>query len=570
MTERPEDIIEPASSPERQPPAELDQISDRVRDAFDQVPSIGNRWNRWYDIPYKVLWFFQTRWRRKLIPQRALNKLYRWSMDLSQFNALERHKIWDPTDELHDFTVPADEHVTIPSLWVVELFPPSQLGQLEKALETNGWDEKRRLTGTHESNQEMLARSRARSGWQWWHMTTVQGTNGQYFLPDGVRMRLPEEFSLIDVKAIQISSGLTAVVAHFSLSNAGASSVDDAWHQPHEPEIVRRNGVRQAEERMWAGFRTTQAARARLHDLAKDWMRQNCPGIFAESAGEHTSIDMLLMDKHDPSASVEVDRELDDAFRALGLTEHGLTRYASTAVPQMLLIPTNTSLARSMKTNRTWALWGQRDAIVTAFGDQLRYAGSEPNRAIAGRMSDGIGGFAVTLAISDMLETFEARHATIRDKARTRHGRFKAKVIEDLRSHLLTLSMDIATVQRDLETFWKFRPRFPSEAEFAMVRMSRQPREPGEVAPRSEPDIVNAGMRERQKEWLEQLTFADKDYRDIVTTVASLGASVDATKTGRRALWVAMVSLVVAVATVVVADVGDQSLAHKIGSLFHL
>ena len=182
------------------------------------------------------------------------------------------------------------------------------------------------------------------------------------------------------------------------------------------------------------------------------------------------------------------------------------------------------------------------------------------DRAIAHRYGDAIESFLVTLSVSDMLETVEARYALIRDRARSQHGQFKAKVINDLREQLLTLSIDVATVQRDLERYWKSRPRFEDEAEFTIEYSPRFRTD----SDKDEPIHMNTELRKRQKEWFEELTAADRDYRDILSTVASLGGSVDASKTGRRALWVAFVSLVVALGTVVVTDVGAQSLFHEL------
>lgn len=481
-----------------------------------------------------------------------------------QFNELERHRIWDPNDLLHDFKVPADEHVVVPGLWVVELFPPSTFNRLEQAIRRNGWDKQRRMTGIHEGNEQMLLKSRSGSGWRWWSMATIQDTKGQHFIPDGVRMKLPAEFSYLELKAVQIGSGLTAVVAHFRLSDQGRRQLDTAWHLPHEPELVRRNGRLQAEGRMWAGYRNTQTARVRPHDLAREWMRDNCPGFFAESDSPQTLIDMLLMDKHDPTGDdADHDREKSDAFRALGLTEGDIYRYTSTDIPKMTLVPSNTSMAPAMGTDRTWALWGQREAVVDS-ASHLDMYGSDTDRAIAHRFGDAIESFLLSLSVSDMLQTVEAQYSLIRDHARIHHGRFSAKVTNDLRKQLLTLSIDISTAQRDLKSFWRARPRFEHEAEFTIEYAPRLWSDKSDEGRRLGPIHMNTELRKRQTQWFKHLTAADRDYRDILSTVAALGASVDASSTGRRALWVALVSLVVALATVAVADIGDNSLIEHI------
>lgn len=43
------------------------EISDEVAAVFDLVPEAGEGY-RWYDYPYRVLWWLSTGWRRKFMP----------------------------------------------------------------------------------------------------------------------------------------------------------------------------------------------------------------------------------------------------------------------------------------------------------------------------------------------------------------------------------------------------------------------------------------------------------------------------------------------------------------------
>lgn len=543
-----------------QPTPQRDLISQHISAAYDQVPSIGDRWMRWYDIPYKVLWSLQTKWRRKIIPKPVLRAFHRLSTALRQFNELERDRIWDLNDRMRNFRVPPDEHVTMPGVWVVELFPPSAFARLEQAIRRNGWDRNRWMSGGQDTNVNMLLKSRSRAGWKWWQMVFIQDIKGTYLAPDSVRTKLPPEFSCIELKATQIGSGLTAVVAHVQLSQLGAMKLNETWHQPHEPKLIRRDGRLQALDRMWAGWHVTQTAREQLHQLARTWMKDNCCGSFAEFNSPQTLVDMLILDQHDPTEVREQhDRDLFDVFRALGITETDVYYYTSAEIPKMQLVRTSPLMARGMSTDRTWAIWGRRQAVRDSATHMTGYS-DNPNQAIAHRYSDAIESCLLTLAVSDLLETIEDRYALIRDRARAQHGHFKAKVIKDLREQLLTLSIDVATIRRDLERSWKSRPRFEHETEFTLEYSPRVRAD----SDKYEPIHMNTELRNRQKESFEELTAADRDYRDILSTVASLGASADSSKTGRRALVVALVSLVVAVATVLVADIGDNSLLQEL------
>ena len=77
-------------------------------------------------------------------------------------------------------------------------------------------------------------------------------------------------FSAIELRAIQIGTGLTAVLARFHLSDAAAASLDVTWHSVHEPQLVRRMNRPHSESRKWATSRITQESRRALHDAARD------------------------------------------------------------------------------------------------------------------------------------------------------------------------------------------------------------------------------------------------------------------------------------------------------------
>jgi hypothetical protein len=73
-------------------------------------------------------------------------------------------------------------------------------------------------------------------------------------------------------------------------------------------------------------------------------------------------------------------------------------------------------------------------------------------------------------------------------------------------------------------------------------------------------------LRTRQDGDLAELSQSDSTIRDILSTVASLGAARDAFKISRIALYVALASLVVAACTLLVTDIGSESVAAHIAT----
>lgn len=539
-----------------------------IREAYERVPSRGDG-RRWYDGPYRVLSWLSSSWRRRILPRRVLRWLNYGTNYLIPFNEHDRHKIWSLDDPSKNLTVPADEHVTMPGIWVVELFPPSEFSALERTIKRNSWDRSRRYLDHQEGNREMLERSRSGAGWSWWRLAEIAGTQSSYWFPDGSREKLPAEFGAVELQAIQIGTGLTAVLAYFHLTDEAARSLDKAWHTRHEPQLLRGKGRPRAEDRLWASYRLTQEARRELHDAARGWMARRCPGYFTSQGEPPLLMDILLLDKHDPIPGERTSREYSDALRALGLTGHDVEHRTSPDLAHVLLSPVDGTLCRGLEPKRTWALWGSRDAIAAANKD-LDIYGSDENRAVAHAAHERMRNFLVVLAVSEFLAITEAQYATLRDGARTRHGTFKARGLERLRASFLTLSLDLTSVARDVEAFWSRKWRDEGDARFEVdyagwiIAMDEK-----EGRKRRPPINMNEELRKSQRKWFKKLIAADRDYREILSTVASLGASVNAFKIGRAALWIALASLTVAVGTLLVTDVGDHTTLGKVGFWVH-
>ena len=90
------------------------------------------------------------------------------------------------------------------------------------------------------------------------------------------------------------------------------------------------------------------------------------------------------------------------------------------------------------------------------------------------------------------------------------------------------------------------------------------------VLPAREARKLEDELRRELTVSLQRLVRTDRAYRDILSSVASLGASADSFVLGRWALTVAVASLVVALATVLFASVGCDSVAHHLLSLLNV
>ncbi|SBT64294.1 hypothetical protein GA0070622_1267 [Micromonospora sediminicola] len=531
---------------------------ERFQDNYRRVADIGEG-RRWYDLPYRVVsWLLSSRMRRVVRPQKLRERLAYLSTYLAVFNDHERNKKWDLDDPLHNVRVPPQEHVHMPGIWVVELFPPSQFSSLDQAIRKGDWDRHRRWIYDGRDNRRYLELSRSGKGWSWWRLADIAQKGSKIWLADSTREDLPEAFETVQLKAVQIGAGLTAVVAFFRLTDTAARRLDRVWHEKHEPRLAFGKGLPRAEDRQWASFRLTQKARRALHDAARRWMAERCPGYFSSYSEPQPLLDLLLMNEFDPTKGERVDRELADALRAIGFTGD-LLHTTSSDLPGILLSPVDGELCRALEGKRTWGLWGNRK-VLAAIPGYLEGRGNDVDHAIAHVADDRIRSFSVILAISGFLEIAESEYAKLRDSARARHHTFKASRLNYLRRSLLTLSLDLTSVARDVQEFWKRNWREAHDIEFIVDQapwISQEDQALGRE--RFEATSMTSELRERQHKWFDKLITADRDYRDILSTVAALGASADTYKISRVALWAAIASLAIAAVTLLFAEVKDQN-----------
>ncbi|QCB22278.1 hypothetical protein [Streptomyces sp. SS52] len=154
-------------------------------------------------------------------------------------------------------------------------------------------------------------------------------------------------------------------------------------------------------------------------------------------------------------------------------------------------------------------------------------------------------------------------YSQLRDEARTRHGKFSARRLKNMRDSFLALSMDLSSAVRDLSQFHQshvLSGRIPvfvvQDAPWMASRFTGTGHD-------HSPINFTQMLANRQKEQVAELAVEDKDYREILTAVASLGASIDTFKMGRIALWVALISLIVSLVALLLAEVqSDTVLSH--------
>jgi hypothetical protein len=118
----------------------------------------------------------------------------------------------------------------------------------------------------------------------------------------------------------------------------------------------------------------------------------------------------------------------------------------------------------------------------------------------------------------------------------------------------LTTSLDLPVVARDASTLWSEYWR-----RWNGVELSAEPA-PGVHPPVPERRDLIEEFGKRREQGFSELLEEDAIYREVLSTVSSLGASAEASRLGRRALVTALGSLLVAVVALLVANTGGETL----------
>lgn len=524
--------------------------NDPITKAFNAVPDAGSKLTRWYDIPYKIAWWPLRGWRKKVFPQVIQDAALKLVNILLQFNVYDREKAWDKKDRHNNLHVPKDEHVSVPSLFVVELFTANEARDLEKSIRKNGWDKNRYAQHKKDTNLDRLSKARTEQGLSWWRFADVRSRNSKWFVPDAKIGRLPDGFDMVSLRAVQIGSGLTAIVARFSLKDEYKSHLNEVWHSKHEPKIKFVSGKPRVLNRLASAYESTQQSREQLHDQARNWISEFCPGYFSRHNEQHVTLDILLTDKFDPTNRSKKfpEHDIEDAFRALGIDMHETRRTTSAQLPGLLLQQAYRLAEPNINTRRTWGLIGKKSKIAR-LTDNFKYYG-DADSGVSHMAEDGMGYTLILLATRELLSSIEKQFSTLRDQAQDSHSKFKVMNLNKLKSIIMDSSFTLVSIKQDIDTYLA-KESWHDRANLVVTIAPPYKEKLLDVYPESE--SFHQLLIKDMKRKYSSLSKLDKDIRDILSTVADLGSSATNITLGRWAFAVATLSLLTAIAALAVS-----------------
>lgn len=192
-----------------------------------------------------------------------------------------------------------------------------------------------------------------------------------------------------------------------------------------------------------------------------------------------------------------------------------------------------------------WSLWGNRGAAARITSGTGHSGVESAGYFVGSRSTD----FMARWGLTALLRLLRSSASIAHDNARDLHGGTSSRDLKRLRIRTLTTSLDLATLEDDLKLYNRRRWRDREPVFYLDYTKWFKERDEEEGRRPFKPVNLNKQERKNQSRLARELVEFDAEYREVLSTVASLGASLDSRRVQRVAIWVSVVSVIVALDT---------------------
>ncbi|MDQ0276442.1 hypothetical protein QO003_000745 [Arthrobacter silviterrae] len=483
---------------------------------------------------------------------------------LYRLSSVHHEKSRPLNDGNYNIVIPTDERISVPYVWVVEMFPPSYADGMFRSIRRAGWTQDSPLLGT---NVENIIRRARQSG--------NLGSRSIAKLVDPAEMdqssrrifgykaeRLPPMFKSIDVTLVELGSSLTALVAGFELKQHDSLRLDRALRAVREPVVTNLGrGAHSVRSRLDESNRWVERERAAIHDQARGWFVRRMPGVFAaESRGKQLpTMDLIITEIAKPF--VTTFRDGGNYLPALGLSP-GLFRTTAPELPGISF--TQYSPGHQSDPNREYDLYSLSGCLLDIPNNDDATSGGEPPsiRIIANEVNELVPRFLARLGITALLGLKSRSSAASRDLAHDLHSRHAVRSTKKLRESFLRGSLDTLSIASGVRLITTFPNDYKwNVMEFFTERNLIPTLE--SVSQHVEPESQLSSMLLYQRQQAKSLLRDDAETRQILGVVASLTGSIEGMRVQRWALWISLLSLVTALIAIAISiAAADGGSAH--------
>jgi hypothetical protein len=472
----------------------------------------------------------------KIGPWVRWSKYRKFVKDTGEYRRDEHDKKANETGRLAN-----DESVQLASIWVVELYTPSQIAGLKLGIARMGWEHGR---SSNESILTWAADARRSDGGRWASLGMV--TSKRHFvservaeLPRGVDAAFPELMSL--------TPSITALIIAFIMDDANSHAPDAPLRASFATRAEERPALRwwnvaayvlfNSDIRLSKTIRDPDSQRrhavaqcvSRIETSCTDWVREKLPGVFSSDlrGGTFPTAALMITEKCDPGKE---NLKSTRAFEGLSI-DRDFDAWISDQWPCARLVVPG---LRSEDGLRLTFACRRSDAFPKATG----YPDPTSNWTISQRANETIREFLARWSLTSMLDGYRERLSELRDKSATVRSYRSIRDLKQLRSLIRAQLYDIDIAAHEIRQFTR-DPWYHHEV-LQMRPMDARFGGSGNLA---------SALRESQSTRADQVSRES----DLLKSVLSVSSNVSQTITNLRIQWLMLILTSVSIGIAIAA-----------------
>lgn len=407
---------------------------------------------------------------------------------------------------------PLDERIDLRCIWAVELYAPSQVGQLLSGFEKLGWNTEDTFITGHSPTRWIQRLRETAQGGGWFNLGPIHRPGDRRFLHAGRAAQLPPEVDYSLASMYSLTSSLTCIVIGFVLDKTYSARLDECIRRKRETVIepLARGGY----HLLGPHFQKTtdiRTIRAAIRESATNWLRTNLPGIFAggQLENEFPTCEFLTLRSIQPFPTLgEAEGKDKDWLRLLDVN----TDRDAWEADSLHSLKFNWPHSRDEKSRFHAVVAAKEDAFPE---EKLRTYGGGDRASYVVYVDDIVNGLLSRWALLCMLLGFEHHLNNIRDSAKFKPTKKEnpLNLLRELRDHL-SQSVDIAIASAELRNFCAQKAYFEHNLETFKPSDTRFYRDKEITLNR----VLQKQIHERS-EWLENL---DRSVRDLLVQYGTI------------------------------------------------
>ncbi|WP_329442571.1 hypothetical protein [Streptomyces canus] len=442
--------------------------------------------------------------------------------------------------------IPATEKVALRAMWVVEFYTPPDMETMARRLQEV--DEMAPSATFTKGYEDWFRAARKDGGGGWIRLPDFARPGWSAFGRDQIFGTLPEGAVRANCALFGVTHGISALVVRFDYEDDFAEGYGELLREDQgkrlEPlkngfSLVGPSSLKKRKVKSWRKARVKEAS---------DWVSANFPGHFSR-AGEHLpSVHLITTAERVPWES----EPTGDGMGGYEVLEAGYT------VWPYWQCSTLTSLRVQIASDIGPYLRNDLEGVLVCASRESDLLSGEPvgvgsdysssvGHAMHG-MEENLSNLTIRWGLDSYVARLGKQVADVRDRATAISSIATYGAFVDLRNKLLVTGIESQLVAKEIVTFCESRRWLGEGSEYNQV-LTRFYLDAGR-----QPVNLHAGLAKRIIEESRRISQVEKEIRELVSAAADLTNAAYGIRLQAVVLWLTVVSVVVAVIALLVAN----------------